>query len=140
MNQFYNESHIRNLILMAKSDNHVHDKELEVIFRIGKERGFTEQEINGFIEDNSSFKIIQPKEIKECFEQLYNLVLVMMADGIVEDNEMDFCTAFAEKLGLDTKPAIFTVMSIVEGLEDNFTKTTIYQTARKFLEELTDDE
>lgn len=140
MNQIYNESHIRNLILMAKSDDHVDDTELEIIFKIGKERGFTEQEINYFLKDETSFKIIQPKEIEECFEQLYDLALVMMADGIIEDDEMDFCTEFAEELGLESKEASFIVMSIVEGLENNFAKTTIYQTSRKFLEELEDDE
>ena len=136
MNKLYAESHIRNLILMAKSDNHMDDRELAVILKIGQEKGFSKDEIEYFIQDDSNFDLIQPTEIIECFEQLYDLGLVMIADGIIEDDEIDFCTDFAEKLGLSSKEANMITFSIAEGLENNFSKYTIYETTKKLLQEI----
>ena len=39
------ESHVRNLILMAKADNSIDKSELEVIFTVGKQRGFSKEEV-----------------------------------------------------------------------------------------------
>lgn len=136
MDRLYAESHIRNLILMAKSDDHMDERELAVILKIGQEKGFSKDEIEYFIQDDSNFDLIQPTEIIECFEQLYDLGLVMMADGIIEDDEIDFCTDFAEKLGLSSKEANMITLSIAEGLENSFSKHTIYQTTKKLLQEI----
>lgn len=136
MNQLYAESHIRNLILMAKSDNYLDQRELAIIMKIGLEKGFTEDEINYFVRDDSYFDLIPPKQLIECFEQLYDLGLVMMADGIIQDNELNYYKKFAEKLGLSNKHANFVTLTIVEGLDNNFGKNTIFQASKKFLQEI----
>ena len=64
MNRIYNESHIRNLILMAKSDNYIDHRELDVIYTIGEEKGFSREEIEYFLIDDSQFELIQPQEIR----------------------------------------------------------------------------
>ncbi|MCP4520832.1 MAG: TerB family tellurite resistance protein [Cytophagales bacterium] len=145
MGSFHNESHIKNLIMMAQSDDHVDQSEIDIICSIAKNRGISEEKVKELIASgDTDFEISKPDTIDECFEQLYDLALVMMADGIIDDDEMDFCTDFAEQLGLAPKEANFIVLSIVEGLENQFSKSTIHQASERFLAHidlgLTDEE
>lgn len=127
-----NESHMRNLILMAKSDNSIDESEVEVIINIGLERGFTQKQIKDMIRNNHDPQIIKPEGDREMFEQLYDLTLVMCADGIIEDDEMEFITNFANEIGFRKTSSAFIVVSILEGMDNNlsvdeiFTKTRVY--------------
>ena len=127
-----NEAHLRNLILMAKSDNSIDQSELEVIYEIGLRRGFTENEIKDLLRNNDRQKLIVPENDQDKFEQLYDLTLVMMADGIIEDDEMDFCIDFGNKLGLRKTRAALLITEIVEGLEKKLDKFDIFNKTKKY--------
>ncbi len=128
-----NESHLKNLILMARSDNSIDQSEVEVIIKIGKERGFSEVEIKDFLTSSEKNKLIIPEGDQEKFDQLYDLTLVMMADGIIEEDEMDFVTSFANKLGFRKTSSAFIVTKILEGLEQQLNKTDIFDLTKQFM-------
>jgi hypothetical protein len=114
---------------MAKSDHSIDQSELEVTYKIGLHRNFTESEIKDLLRNNDRHKLIIPENDQDKFEQLYDLILVMMADGIIEDDEMEFCIDFGNKLGLRKTRAALLIIEIVEGLEgdfDIFNKTKKY--------------
>jgi uncharacterized membrane protein YebE (DUF533 family) len=127
-----NEAHLRNLILMAKSDNSIDQSELEVIYKIGLHRNFTEDEIKDLLRSNDRQKLIIPENDQDKFEQLYDLTLVMMADGIIEDDEMDFCVNFGNKLGLRKTNSALLITEIVEGLESDFDKFDIFNKTKQY--------
>ena len=127
------ESHVRNLILMAKSDNSIDKSELEVIFKVGKERGFAREEVVNFIKDNKRTGLIKPDAVIEKFEQLHDLVLVMLADGVIEHDEMDFIVNFANKLGFRKVTSAFIVTYILEGREQDLSQRQIYNRIKKIL-------
>lgn len=127
------ESHVRNLILMAKSDNSIDRKELEIIMQIGKERGFDREEVIDFIKDNKRTGLIRPESVLEKFEQLHDLVMVMLADGLIEDDEMDFIVNFANKLGFRKVTSAFIVTYILEGKEQGLSQRQIYNRIKKIL-------
>ncbi len=130
-----NESHLRNLILMAKSDNDIDKTELEVIFGIGKERGFSDGQIKEFLIDSNRRELYIPDNDLERFDQLYDLTQVMLADGVVEDDEMDFCTGFAGKLGFRKTISWMLILLILEGIEKGIDKEWIYDRCHGFLRE-----
>jgi uncharacterized membrane protein YebE (DUF533 family) len=129
------ESHMRNLIMMARSDDNIDKREVETILRIGKERGFTENQVKDFLRsDETSLKLISPESNLEKFEQLYDLTQVMMADGIIEDDEMNFCTRFAQRLQLRKTCAALTITNIIAGIESKWNKERIFSEARVYLD------
>ena len=127
------ESHVRNLILMAKADNSIDKSELEVIFTVGKQRGFSKEEVIECIQDNKRTGLIKPEAVIEKFEQLHDLVLVMLADGVIEDDEMDFIVNFANKLGFRKVTSAFIVTYILEGREHDLSQRQIYNRIKKIL-------
>ena len=127
-----NEAHLQNLILMAKSDHSIDQSELVVIYKIGINRNFTEGEIKELLRCHKKTKLIIPENNQDKFEQLYDLTLVMMADGIIEDDEMNFCIDFGNKLGLRKTNAALMVTEIVEGLESEFDKFDIFNQTKKY--------
>ena len=128
-----NESHMKNLILMAKSDNSIDQTEVAVIMDIGVERGFTRAQIREFIKNTDKAKIVQPDSSKGMFEQLYDLARVMCADGVIEDDEMEFVTGFANKLGFRKTSSAFIVDRILEGIEEKLDKDTIFDATKIFM-------
>lgn len=127
------ESHVRNLILMAKSDNLMDKSELEVIFQIGRERGFDKIEVKEFIKDNQKTGLIKPDTVLEKYEQLHDLVLVMLADGVIEEDEMEFIVHFANRLGFRKVTSAFAVTYILEGIEQGLSQRQIYNRIKKIL-------
>lgn len=128
-----NESHMKNLILMAKSDNSIDKTEVAVIMDIGVERGFTRDQVREFIKNTNKAKIIPPDSSKGMFEQLYDLARVMCADGIIEEDEMEFVTGFANKLGFRKTSSAFIVDRILEGMEEKLDKDTIFDATKIFM-------
>lgn len=128
------ESHMHNLILMAKSDNSIDKSEIEAILSIGQEQGFTEDEVKKMIlTDLNPKAIIIPEEEHEMFKQLHNLSLVMCADGIIENDEMEFVTDFATQLGFRKTSSAFIVDRILEGIEEKLSIEQIYQETKIFM-------
>lgn len=129
-----NTAHMKNLILMAKSDNYIAKPEVETIFRIGLERGFTKEEVSAFLKEETRKKIHIPEGEKEKLEQLYDLTQVMLADGVIEDDEMEFVTGFANKLGFRKMSSAFIVTKILEGIEQEKNKKEVFKMAKPFME------
>ncbi len=128
-----NESHLKNLILMARSDNDIDKSEVDVIMKIGKERGFTEVQIKDMLKSNERTDLITPENDNERFEQLYDLTQVMLADGIIEDDELEYCTKFANKIGFRKTISWMLILLILEGVEKGVDKEWIYHRCKHYL-------
>ncbi len=70
-----NESHLKNLILMARSESDINKPELEVIFQIGLERGFSESKIKELLSTEKKFSLHIPENDADRFDQLYDQTL-----------------------------------------------------------------
>ena len=125
-----NESHLKNLILMARSDNDIDKSEVEVIFKIGLDRGIGEARVKELLVSKDRIELVVPELDSERFEQLYDLTMVMLADGIIEDDEMEFCTDFAGKLGFRKTISWLLILMILEGIEKGVDKDWIFDRCR----------
>jgi tellurite resistance protein len=130
-----NESHLKNLILMARSDNDIDKSEVEVIFKIGLERGIPESRVKELLSSKERNELVVPEHDSERFEQLYDLTMVMLADGIIEDDEMEFCTDFAGKLGFRKTISWLLILMILEGIEKGVDKDWIFDRCRMYFKE-----
>jgi uncharacterized tellurite resistance protein B-like protein len=93
----YKKDHIKNLLALAKVDGHVHEKETNVIFKIGKRYGLKERQVQAILDSNEKFKVNIPNNHHDKMNVLYDLVLIVFADGVIEKREVEFCENVAKQ-------------------------------------------
>ena len=92
-------SHIRNLVGLACSDGTLDQNELDLIFRIAIKGGLTSDEFKRIVQRPDSVAFTPPENYRERFEQLYDMVLIMMIDGEIHEREIAVCKLTAIRLG-----------------------------------------
>lgn len=94
------KSHLANLVAIANSDGEFSVAEKRLIFDIGVKNGLSIDEVKKIIKsDSKSIEFKVPDNDSDRFDELYDLVSMMLADGICSEDEMSNCIELAEKLG-----------------------------------------
>lgn len=127
------KSHITNLGALAKIDGHVDPTEMNFIIHIGEKNGMKPQEVRGLLSNMKEVKPQLPTNDSERFDQIYDLVEMMLADGIVDENEMEFCINMASRLGFRKAVVGVLVRKISMGVKDGLSREAIKQEAQAFL-------
>ena len=96
----YKKNHIKNLLALAKADGHVHEKEQVMLFKIGKRYGLKDRQVQELIHSNEKFSVNVPDNFHDQMNVLYDLMLMVWADGVVEKKEIAFCESLVKKFGL----------------------------------------
>ncbi|NEM97110.1 tellurite resistance TerB family protein [Pontibacter burrus] len=127
------KSHLTNLGALAKIDGHLDPAEINFIISIGTRHGMRASEVKDLLAGTDRVKPQLPSNDSERFDQLYDLVEMMLADGIVDENEMDFCMHMAERLGFKKSVVGVLVRKITLGVKDGLTREDIKQETQAFL-------
>jgi uncharacterized tellurite resistance protein B-like protein len=127
------KSHVKNLIALAKADGIVSDSEKEYIYKVGEKQGFKPADIDSMILESSTDEVKIPNNDSERFDQILDLVQMMLVDGSIDDNEMDFCIVMAEKLGFRKAIVGILVRKISIGLSSGLDKEVIKKESENFL-------
>ena len=94
------KSHLANLVAIANSDGDFSVAEKRLIFDIGVKNGLSIDEVKKIIKsDAKSIEFKAPDNDNERFDEVYDLVSMMQADGVCSEDEMSNCIEIAEKLG-----------------------------------------
>jgi hypothetical protein len=96
----YKKNHIKSLLALAKSDGHMHEKEIELLFKIGKRYGLKNRQIQDLIDSTEKFEVIVPDNHNDKMNLLYDLILMVYADEVVNPHEVEFCKDMADRFGL----------------------------------------
>lgn len=127
------KSHISNLGALAKVDGHLDPSEMKFIIAIGEKHGLKPDDVRELLSDVKVKPPQLPKNDSERFDQIYDLVEMMLADGIVDESEMDFCINMAAKLGFKKSIVGVLVRKITVGVKDGLTRDNIKREAQAFL-------
>jgi uncharacterized membrane protein YebE (DUF533 family) len=127
------KNHLLNLSALAKVDGHLDSSELNYIIAIGQKNGFKAEEVKSLIANTPSSHFHLPENDSERFDQIYDLVEMMLADGIVDDNEMEFCMEMATKLGFRRAIVGVLVRKITMGVKDGLSRDHIKKESQSFL-------
>ncbi|PRY08900.1 hypothetical protein CLV24_12068 [Pontibacter ummariensis] len=127
------KSHITNLGALAKIDGHLDPTEMNFIISIGTKNGMKAEEVRHLISNSAESDCPSPSNDSERFDQIYDLVEMMLADGIVDENEMDFCISMAAKLGFKKSIVGVLVRRITTGVKDGLTRDSIKRDTQSFL-------
>ncbi len=112
----YKRNHIKNLLALAKADGHMHEKEIELLFKIGKRYGLKTRQVQELIDSKEKFNVIVPDNHNDKMNLLYDLILMVYADDVVNQDEVDFCQDVAKQFGMK--------QDLVEWLLKEFKKGT----------------
>ncbi len=127
------KSHITNLGALAKADGHVDPTEMDFIITIGERHGMKPSDVRSLLSNVDSVKPQLPTNDTERFDQIYDLVEMMLADGIVDESEMEFCINMAVRLGFKKSIVGVLVRKISIGVKDGLSREQIRQDAQAFL-------
>jgi hypothetical protein len=94
-----NREHYLHLIQVSKSDGKIDPEELEILHKEGKRFGLTDPEIDKLIESESQHHYHAPYSLHDKFEHLYNIAVMILADGIITDGERKLLKRFAIEAG-----------------------------------------
>lgn len=113
-------SHVRNLIALAYADGKFSDEEKQYVANVATEAGITAEEMKQIISDPDGIRFVQPATDIEKIEQLYDLILLMMIDGDLNENEMIFCRAMAIRMKIPYQVVDDMVAKVINFITDNF--------------------
>ena len=89
------KEHFLHLIQVAKSDGVVDKSESEMLHRMGKHLGFTDPEIDDLLKSKDLKINTPPYELEKRFNQLYDVVAMALADGVLYSNEINMIKRLA---------------------------------------------
>ncbi|MCA8829820.1 tellurite resistance TerB family protein [Hymenobacter pini] len=127
------KSHLMNLVALAKADGHIDERELSFIAAVGKRGGLRADEVRSIVGNSSNINLIIPDNDSERFDQIFDLVDMMLADGIVDDTEISFCVDMAEKLGFRKEVVSRLVRHISQCVKDGMERDQIKDDALALL-------
>jgi uncharacterized tellurite resistance protein B-like protein len=87
------------LIQLAEADKHFAKIEREMIFKIAKERNFSEEIVNSLIKNPEPIDSLGALSSDQKFDYLLSTIELVFADHNVFESELIFCKSIAIKLG-----------------------------------------
>jgi len=114
----YKKKHLKNLIALARIDEEFHESELKLIYKLGRKYGLKDRQMDRIISDSKDYELYIPEQHDERMSQLYDLMLLVYADGVVEEREVNFCKVIAKKFGYDALIISWLIDLFEKGEED----------------------
>lgn len=95
----YKKNHLSNLIALAKVDGQLHTEEEKMLYKMGEKYGLKDRQIASLIGNEQKRSSFIPESHELKMNQLYDLVMMIYADGLVEKSEILFCEELMIKFG-----------------------------------------
>ncbi|MCS6975202.1 MAG: TerB family tellurite resistance protein [Cyclobacteriaceae bacterium] len=96
----YKKNHIKNLLALARADEHTDEKEIEMLYKIGRKYGLKDWQIKNLIDGSETFELNIPDNFNDRMNLLYDLMLMVYADEKIEPREIAFCQDVAKRFGM----------------------------------------
>jgi uncharacterized tellurite resistance protein B-like protein len=112
-----NKEHFKHLIQVAIADGNINDSEMLLLHQLGGKMGFTEPEIIDLIESTKNEAVVPPYELSKRFEQMYEIVKMILADGKIDNNEMRLATRLAIKYGFGENETSGLLILLINGIK-----------------------
>jgi uncharacterized tellurite resistance protein B-like protein len=119
------------LVRIAKADENISNTELELLHRIGRKLGFTDHEIDNFIETTGKSDYVPPYEFSKRFEQVYDIVKMILADGVIDKSEMRLATSFAVISGFEENEIPKLLDLLIGGIKLGKDEEHLFETYKK---------
>lgn len=119
------------LILVAKADGSISEKENKVLHRLGHKLGFVDEEISRMIDNPGQDSYNPPYELKERIEHLYDIIRITLADGIITHDERRITQCYAVASGFSPAESDDVIKLIEKGIAEGLDEEEIFTIYRK---------
>ena len=102
------------LIQLAEADKHFAKAEREMIFKIAKDRNYSEEDVNLLIRNPEPIETLGALSTDQKLNYLLACIQLIFADHKIFESELIFCKGIAIKLGFKK--------TVIEYLVENFDK------------------
>lgn len=126
-----NLDYFTHLVRIAKVDDIISNTEQELLYRIGHKLGFTDPEIDTLIETTDKSDYIPPYELSKRFDQVYEIVKMTLADGVIDKNEMRLANGFAIKSGFNESEIPNLLVLLIHGIREGKDEDELFETYMK---------
>jgi len=126
-----NKEYFVHLVRIAKADDVVSPDEQDLLHRIGKNLGFTDPEIDKLIETTSHTYYDPPYELSKRFDQLYEIVRMILADGVINSREMRLATGFAVQSGFSEREIPKLLVLLISGIKQGKDEESLFDVYKK---------
>ncbi|MFT7157193.1 MAG: hypothetical protein ACI8Q1_002210 [Parvicella sp.] len=127
------KSHFLNLYSIALSDTEVDVTELEFLYKLGRERGVSKDEIEKVLLQPHNIKFHVPADMFEKIDNLYDFARLILADGRVDEFEIQALRKFCLKFGFEKKNVNALSDFLVEEAGKGTDKAKIFEIVRENL-------
>jgi len=122
------KSHMKNLLEVAMVDGEYDKTEKELLNTLAKKHRISKKQLQEIHDAPEHIDFEVPVDEKIKFEQLYELVHMMVADNYIDQAEIKLCGIFARKFGYDPDKTDELVNSISQNIQHG---NTIKETRKR---------
>jgi hypothetical protein len=126
-----NKEHFIRLVQASRADGKIQPAELKLLHKEGKKFGLTDPEIEKIIEKESKHHYDPPYSLHEKFDQLYNIVEIVLADNELSEGEMKLINKYAIEAGFEDKTIPKLIDLLVKGVREDKDEETLLKEFRK---------
>ncbi|KOY87086.1 hypothetical protein AD998_13880 [bacterium 336/3] len=102
---------------MAKADGYYDQVEKDYLLKIAKSYNISAKNMDEIEKFSGQIAMAQSGNADMIYRQLYELVGMMLADGIVHNNEIELCVRFAEEMGVAQGNGSLFIGKLVKAIE-----------------------
>ncbi|MCD0454498.1 hypothetical protein LPB85_03450 [Chryseobacterium sp. LC2016-27] len=119
------KAHFLRLYQMAICDDDFSALELKMLYKCAEERGISSKNLDEILLDPINLKSLVPQTIEEKVDHLYDLTVMIWADGIVSPNEYSAMQKYVLMFGFLEENVIAIVDYMIEAVKIGKNKSEI---------------
>ncbi len=116
-----------NLVMLARVDGRVDDKEVQLLARMAKRLSLTEEQVAEIIGNPDAYPMTPPLGKVERFERLIMFIQMVVVDGVVDPAEEELITKYALALGFNVDQIKEHAPAILAHAKDGLSKEDILE-------------
>jgi uncharacterized tellurite resistance protein B-like protein len=120
-----NKEHFIHLIQVSQIDGKISQSEIELLHKQGKKFGLTDPEIDILIKSEFQHHYDPPYSLHHKFDQLYNIVEMILSDEGIADSEIRAVKRYAIAAGFKDKHIDGLIDLLLKGIKNNQTEESL---------------
>lgn len=119
------------LVEIANADGNIDEAEVKMLNRYGAKLGLTQIEIDELLSSGKQSSYIPPYELATRFEQMYDVVRMIFADGEAGDEELKLASKIAVKSGFDDADVPVLLSVLTDGIKNRQDEEELFAIYKK---------
>lgn len=113
-----NKEHFIRLVQVSRADGKISPTELKLLHREGKKFGLTDPEIDRIIKHESRHHYDPPYSLQDKFDQLYNIVEMILSDEVITEDERKMINRYAIEAGFNDNTIPKLIELLISGIKE----------------------